>query len=436
MLSRQAFNALLKTLEEPPEQVKFIFATTEIRKIPVTVLSRCQRFDLRRVDIDTLSAHFNAIAGTEAAELEAEATALIARAAEGSVRDGISLLDQAIGHSGGKVTAATVRDMLGLADRDRVHDLFEAVMRGEMAGALDLLREQYDLGVDPEVVLQDMLELTHWLTRLKLMPGLETAASEVERQRGEALADGLAMAVLARTWQMLLKGLGEVRAAPSALSAAEMVLVRIAYVAELPPPGEVIRRLEAEAGDRSAGPPPANDPAGQPAPPSAAARTVEAVVPEAAPAAPAAEPTPDPTPDPTPRPVSAVPSFEALVALAVERKEGVLSGLLHHNVRLVSFAPGRLEFQPAGNAPADLAATLGRKLAELTGRRWQVSVNREAESQPTPAERDAQARQTLFHDAAAHPTVQAVLETFPGAEIRAVRELGDAGPEPQEQEER
>jgi DNA polymerase-3 subunit gamma/tau len=246
MLSPAAFNALLKTLEEPPPHAKFIFATTEIRKVPVTVLSRCQRFDLRRVDTNLLVAHLAGIAGKEAITVEPEALALIARAAEGSVRDSLSLFDQAIAHAAGPVRAEHVRQMLGLADRARTIDLFEAVMRGDMAAALGELRDQYDTGADPAVVLMDLAEFTHFVTRIKVVPTVADDLSlvEIERTRGRAFAQSLSMAVLARAWQMLLKGISEVEASSRPLAAAEMVLVRIAYAADLPSPDEVIRSLE------------------------------------------------------------------------------------------------------------------------------------------------------------------------------------------------
>ena len=245
MLSTAAFNALLKTLEEPPEHVKFIFATTEIRKVPVTVLSRCQRFDLRRVDAETLSDHFRRIAETERVVVEDGALTLLARAADGSVRDGLSLLDQAIAHSGGPggstVTEIQVRDMLGLADRALVFDLFDAVMKGDVATALTILGEQYTAGADPVVVLNDMLELTHWLTRLKVTPESVTdpMAAETERVRGRDMANRLSVAVLTRTWQMLLKAVGEARAATSPLQAVEMALIRLTYAADLPSPPRI-----------------------------------------------------------------------------------------------------------------------------------------------------------------------------------------------------
>ena len=245
MLTPQAFNALLKTLEEPPPHAKFIFATTEIRKVPITILSRCQRFDLRRVDAGLLVRHLEGVAAKERVEVEPEALALIARAAEGSVRDSLSLLDQAIAHAAGHVRAEHVRQMLGLADRARVIDLFQALMGGDTAAALMELRAQYDTGADPAVVLSDLAEFTHFVTRVKVVPGVadDPALIEVERTRGRAFAEKLSMRVLSRTWQMLLKGIAEVGAAGRPLAAAEMVLVRIAYAADLPTPEEVIRSL-------------------------------------------------------------------------------------------------------------------------------------------------------------------------------------------------
>src|SRR5512135_2537845 len=248
MLSGAAFNALLKTLEEPPPHAKFIFATTEIRKVPVTVLSRCQRFDLRRVDAALLVKHLEGIAAKEKIGVEPAALALIARAAEGSVRDSLSLFDQAIAHAAGKVAAEDVRQMLGLADRVRIVDLFEALMRGDIAAALKELREQYDIGADPSVVLNDLAEFTHFVTRVKIVPGVadDVSLSEAERVRGRDFAAKLSHRVLARTWQMLLKGVSEVQASGRPVAAAEMVLVRIAYAAELPTPDEVVRSLNGE----------------------------------------------------------------------------------------------------------------------------------------------------------------------------------------------
>src|SRR3954470_22961723 len=259
MLSPAAFNALLQTVQEPPPHAKFIFATTEVRKVPVTVLSRCQRFDLRRVEAGLLVEHLGKIAGKENISVEPEALALIARAAEGSVRDSLSLFDQAIAHAAGAVNAEHVRQMLGLADRTRVIDLFEALMKGDIAAALTELREQYDIGADPAVVIADLAEFTHFVTRMKIVPSVadDVSLGEIERTRGRALATTLSMRVLSRTWQMLLKGVAEVEEAGRPLAAAEMVLVRIAYVADLPTPDEAIRALD--NGDGGAAPRPSGN---------------------------------------------------------------------------------------------------------------------------------------------------------------------------------
>ncbi|MBS0521716.1 MAG: DNA polymerase III subunit gamma/tau, partial [Proteobacteria bacterium] len=244
MLSEKAFNALLKTLEEPPPHVKFLFATTEIRKVPVTVLSRCQRFDLKRVPLETLIAHFGRIAEAEKVEISPEALALLARAADGSVRDGLSMLDQAIAHGGGVVDAAQVRDMLGLADRTRVLDLFEKTMRGDAAAVVAALGEMHDSGADPVVILQDLLELTHWVTRLKVAPEAGASSADSERAQGLAMAQKLSMASLTRAWALLMKGLQETLAAPSPARAAEMALIRLCYAADLPSPADAIKALQ------------------------------------------------------------------------------------------------------------------------------------------------------------------------------------------------
>jgi len=429
MLSTAAFNALLKTLEEPPEHVKFIFATTEIRKIPVTVLSRCQRFDLKRVDIDVMSAHFTRIAAKENAEIAPAALAMICRAADGSVRDGLSLLDQAIAHGAGQVSEEQVRDMLGLADRARVFDLFDAVMKGDTAQALALLTEQYAVGADPAVVLQDMLELTHWLTRLKLTPGQADAAAvaETERVRGADMAKRLSMAALTRCWSMLLKGLAETRAAPSPLQAAEMVLVRLMFAADLPSPAEAVEQLRnnppAPSGSYPSGGPSGGGHGGgahavmqaQVTAGAGGGQTVMRAV---------AQPQPQPLADARPAPRS----FEDVVALCSEKREVVLSANLTSLVHLVHFEVGRIDFRPEPNAPADLATRLSRLLSEWTGRPWLVSLSRETGAETihqAGIEREIQRKK----DAANHPLVQAILSTFPGATIEAVRELATAEPE-------
>ncbi|CAA7624362.1 DNA polymerase III subunit gamma/tau [Magnetospirillum sp. UT-4] len=426
MLSTQAFNALLKTLEEPPEHVKFVFATTEIRKIPVTVLSRCQRFDLRRVEMEVLAAHFAGIAEKEQAAIEPGALRLIARAADGSVRDGLSLLDQAISHGAGTVSEAQVRDMLGLADRARVFDLFERVMKGEIGPALDLLGEQYALGADPAVVLQDMLELTHWLTRLKITPDAadSSAASETERVKGGAMATALSMAQLTRAWQMLLKGLAETRSAPNPLQAAEMALVRLAYVSDLPSPAELVEQLRANP------PSPApRGPGGGGAPASGGGFTAAMAAP--APAGPsggggatalaAAAPMAQLPPMPA--------TFAQVATLFSEKREGRVAVALKTQVHLVRFEPGRIEFRPGASAQSDLAPTVARLLGEWTGRRWTVTVNSVEPAEPTLAEQEALAETRRREDAASHPLVQAVLAAFPGATVEVVRDIAADEPE-------
>ncbi|MDK9695723.1 MAG: DNA polymerase III subunit gamma/tau, partial [Siculibacillus sp.] len=269
MLSTAAFNGLLKTLEEPPEHVKFIFATTEIRKVPVTILSRCQRFDLRRIDTDVLIRHLSRVAEAEKVEIDEEALRLIARAAEGSVRDSLSLMDQAIAHGEGRIEVHEVREMLGLADRARVIDLFEQVMKGDAAAALAEIRAQYDVGADPVVVIADLADFVHFVTRVKLVPAAadDAAATEDERRRGRVYAETLSLRVLSRAWQMLLKGYDEVKAAPKALAAAEMLLVRLAHAADLPTPDEALRMLRenAAASPSPASPPPRGPAGGTPA---------------------------------------------------------------------------------------------------------------------------------------------------------------------------
>jgi DNA polymerase-3 subunit gamma/tau len=437
MLSTAAFNALLKTLEEPPEHVKFVFATTEIRKIPVTVLSRCQRFDLKRVEMDVLARHFASIAEKENAQIEAAALRLIARAADGSVRDGLSLLDQAISHGAGVVGEDQVRDMLGLADRARVFDLLDAVMKGEVATALDQIADQYAKGADPAVVLQDMLELVHWLTRLKVTPDAAEAAtaSETERVKGRQMADGLSLAALTRAWQMLLKGLGETRSAPNPLQAAEMAVVRLAYAAELPTPAELIEQLRANPG---AAPPPSH-PSGHPRGPGGGAPVIQAAPADAVSGAMLSGPHGGGATalklEPMAQPVQQLPpmpqSFAEVAALFADKREGIAATQLRNQVNLVSFEAGRIEWRQHNGASGDLAPKVARLLSEWTGRRWTVSVNLTDEAQPTLAEQEAGAELRRRQDAAELPLVKAVLEAFPGATIEVVRDLEpDQPPEP------
>ena len=433
MLSGAAFNALLKTLEEPPPHAKFIFATTEIRKVPITVLSRCQRFDLRRVDAALLVKHLQGIAGKEGIEAEPEALALIARAAEGSVRDALSLFDQAIAHAGGAgnltmpagpVRAENVRQMLGLADRTRVIDLFEALMRADMAAALTELRDQYDSGADPAMVLGDLAEFTHFVTRVKIVPSLadDVSLTEAERTRGRAFAAKLSMRVLARCWQMLLKGIAEVEAAGRPVDAAEMVLVRIAYAADLPTPDEVIRSLGDTRGGNGAA---TTAPAAPPPRPELRSESRGARGPLAS-AAPISAPmaAPRASPDPAPRDetmeIRVVKSFADLIALAAEKRDLATKSALERDVRLVRFEDGTLELALEPSARKALVGELSKKLADWTGRRWMVAVSAEAGMPSLRAQaetRKAELKDVVRED----PLVQAVLARFPGAEIVDVR---------------
>ncbi|PWR22413.1 DNA polymerase III subunit gamma/tau [Zavarzinia compransoris] len=439
MLSTSAFNALLKTLEEPPPHVKFIFATTEIRKVPVTVLSRCQRFDLRRIEQDRLIAHLGGIAVKEGAQVAPAALALIARAAEGSVRDALSLLDQAIAHAAGAVDEGAVRDMLGLADRARVFDLFEMVMRGDARAALAELTDQYDTGADPAVVLQDLLELTHWLTRLKIVPeaAAEATASEHDRLRGLELARGLSMPVLARSWQMLLKGLGEVRVAPSPLPAAEMILIRLTYAADLPPPADLVKQYQDERDSTRRGPAgPGPGGGGALASAVAVGRPLAAPVPGRAPVARAEGPVAKAEgnvvflspPQGQPKP-AALDSFEAVVALFEAKREIMLSAHLSNDAHLVAFAPGRILVrleEGSGNRLREVAA----RLKEWTGETWVIDTSTEAGAE-TLGEQAREAKNALAERLKTSAPVRALEAAFPGlrlVDIRPLSKQGMAGP--------
>jgi DNA polymerase III subunit gamma/tau len=432
MLSGAAFNALLKTLEEPPPHAKFVFATTEIRKVPVTVLSRCQRFDLRRVDADLLVKHLQGIAAKEQIEAEPAALALIARAAEGSVRDSLSLFDQAIAHAAGPVRAEDIRQMLGLADRTRIIDLFEALMRGDIGAALKELREQYDIGVDPAVALADLAEFTHFVTRVKIVPAVadDVSLGEAERTRGRAFAAKLSMRVLSRTWQMLLKGIAEVQAAGRPVSAAEMVLVRIAYAADLPTPDEVVRSIDEGARGNGSSATGASLPgASMPSAPSSSSaprHDVPRSAPRAA-LAQAAQPEARPiTRDPEPgSPTLALRSFEELVALAAEKRDLAIKSALERDVRLVRFEDGKIEIGIEPGAAKTLVGDLSRKLGEWTGRRWMVVVSAEGGA-PSIRSQSETRKAELKDQVRGDPLVQAVLARFPGAEIVDVRQTPNA----------
>jgi len=441
MLSRQAFNALLKTLEEPPPHVKFIFATTEIRKVPITVLSRCQRFDLRRVEAESLTGHFAAIVEKEGAKLEDEALALIARAADGSVRDGLSLLDRAIAHGSEVVSGDEVRAMLGLADRTGVFDLFEQVLSGDIATALGTFRGLYNGGADPVVVLQDLLDLTHWLTRLKITPDAadDVTVPEAERSRGAEMAGTLAMPALTRTWQMLLKGLQEAQHAPTPVTAAEMILVRLAYAADLPSPGDLVRRIEEAGGSAAVGAAVGAVAASRP-PPSAAPAPQQSSASGSAPAvAPAAAPEYETVVDTQPDAVSMIdlPDFAAVVALVREKKEVVLGANLTDNVHLVRFEQGQIELRLAERAPPKLPNELGALLKEWTGRPWLISLSSNNEAGDLTLHDQAENLEAgRRQEAAADPLVRAALSAFPGAKIKKVRDVTvDVAEKPTDDEE-
>ncbi|MFG1421205.1 DNA polymerase III subunit gamma/tau [Roseixanthobacter liquoris] len=429
MLSTAAFNGLLKTLEEPPEHVKFIFATTEIRKVPVTVLSRCQRFDLRRVEAGVLAAHIAGICAKENVTVEAEALSTIARAAEGSVRDALSLLDQAIAHGGGSVGADEVRRLLGLADRARVIDLFEALMKGDVARALAEFRDQYDGGADAAVILTDLAEFTHLVTRLKIVPesAEDAALVEAERVRGIEMGKALSMRVLSRTWQMLSKGIAEVQQAAKPAQAAEMVLVRLGYAADLPTPDEALRRLkDMPAADGAA---PALSGGGNGGGGGGGSRLALAPradsMAEPAPARAASQPQSQPQPQPQRQEGPVLASLQDVVALASARRDLLLKHAVETQVRLVHLEEGRIEFALVPDGNPNLVQDLSRKLTEWTGRRWLVSLTSRAPGAPTLAEAAHAVRQEREEGIRADPLVSAVLSRFPGAQIVDVRTRED-----------
>lgn len=447
MLSTQAFNGLLKTLEEPPEHVKFIFATTEIRKVPITVLSRCQRFDLRRISAADLVGLFSTILGKEAISFDAEALAMIARAAEGSARDGLSLLDQAIAHGGGTVQVETVRSMLGLADRARIVDLFEHVVKGDVTAALQEFTAQYEAGANPVVVLTDLADFTHLVTRIKYIPeaGEDPSLSEVERLRGAEFAGTVAVTTLSRMWQMLLKGIPEAENSSRPAGAAEMVLIRLTHAAHLPSPEDAARRVSellANGGAPAPGMPSGNGGGARASISSGAGATARAV--EMAPVRmPASQPTSQPTahlqavPSPqatpaavgrveakpsedAPAPRVAINSLSDISDLCSANREPVLKARIRQSVHLVKLEPGRLEIRLEPDAPKSIASDLTAKLKEWTGVTWWVTLSNE-KGQPTLAEAEEQLREKHKTDARADPDVAAILAQFPGAKITDVR---------------
>jgi DNA polymerase-3 subunit gamma/tau len=443
MLSTQAFNGLLKTLEEPPPHVKFIFATTEIRKVPITVLSRCQRFDLRRVDAGMLTGHLNRIAGLESISVDDEAVAMIARAAEGSVRDALSIFDQAIAHGAGTVAAEQVRSMLGLADRARIVDLFEHLMKGDAAAALTEFRAQYDVGADPVAVLTDLAEFNHLVTRLRFVPSAtnDASLSEDERRRGGEFAKALSVRVLSRTWQMLIKGIPEVQASNRPASAAEMVLIRIAHAADLPTLDEALKSL-GDAPQATGAPSPRPTSSAPAGPGNGASAIASGRMPltsgggqtmrlvEATPAP--AEMVAPPQLVAEAAPAVPLKSLADIAALADANRDMLFKTQFKNCIRLVRIDPGRLDISLTADAPKSLVTDLSARLEKWTGRRWMVSVSREEGGQ-TLAEAEAAKKNDAILDARNDPAVAAILARFPGAKIIDVRipnapeaEAGDA----------
>ncbi|OWY17361.1 DNA polymerase III subunit gamma/tau [Thioclava sp. JM3] len=415
MLSTSAFNALLKTLEEPPAHVKFIFATTEIRKVPVTVLSRCQRFDLRRIEPEEMIALLRRIADAEGAEIADDALALITRAAEGSARDATSLLDQAIAHGAGETTAEQVRAMLGLADRARVLDLFDMILHGQAAEALTELAAQYADGADPMAIMRDLAEITHWVSVIKVTPEAaeDPTVPPEERNRGQEMAAALPMRVLSRLWQMLLKALEEVAGAPNAMMATEMAVIRMTHVADLPDPETLIKKIQqgntqTQAAGR--GPAPSTGPVH-----GATLRARRAGGGAVAATAPAQQH------DPMADALARFASFDDVVDLIARMRDMTLLLEVESNLRLVNYRPGRIEFEPTPQASRDLAATLSARLQGWTGARWGVSVVSEGGA-PTIAEVKAEELAKAEAEAMKNPLVAEIFARFPGAKIEILPE--------------
>ncbi|MGX6646677.1 DNA polymerase III subunit gamma/tau [Maricaulaceae bacterium MS644] len=436
MLSNSAFNALLKTLEEPPPHVKFIFATTEIRKVPVTVLSRCQRFDLKRVDREVLTDHLERICKREGASVEREGLAAIARAAEGSVRDALSLLDQAIVQGEGEdgpVSALQVRDMLGLADRSRVLDLLEAALESRAKDALDELRHQYESGADPQVLMRDLLDHLHAMSRIKAA-GADADMAEAKEtvERLTKLADAQSLAGLGRLWKTALTGLDDVRSAPDPVSAAEMAVIRLMAAASLPGPEDAARLLAAAkaagagggAGAPSPGSAPGSTPQGAPqgsaqGGPQGAAHAAAAPS-EASTQAPAPASTPAPSPEQT-APASGPQTIEAFLALVEASRDINLKLDIERHVRPVSIRPGRFSFEPAGSPPVSLGGRIASFLTEQTGDRWLVDATAKNGGE-TVSERRVREREARLSAVMRDPVMVKALTLFPGAELVSVED--------------
>ncbi|HKL55529.1 MAG TPA: DNA polymerase III subunit gamma/tau [Roseovarius sp.] len=426
MLSTGAFNALLKTLEEPPAHVKFIFATTEIRKVPVTVLSRCQRFDLRRIEPEVMIGLLRRISDKESAQITDDALALITRAAEGSARDATSLLDQAISHGAGETGAEQVRAMLGLADRGRVLDLFDMIMKGDAAGALSELGAQYAEGADPLAVLRDLSEITHWISVVKITPDAanDPTIGPDERARGQEMAETLPMRILTRMWQMLLKALDEVADAPNSMMAAEMAIIRLTHVADLPTPEDLVRRLQDS--------PPPSPGGGGGARPQAQGQSTSAqgtALPHpthSGPSGPSARGAGQVTAlaQDTEEALAHYPTFEHVLDLIRANRDAKLLIEAEGCLRLAAYRPGRIEFTPTPDAPQDLAQRLGGALQRWTGNRWAVTLVNSSTSPTIRESREAE-NDALKSEAQAHPLVRAVFEAFPKAAIKEIKTAED-----------
>ncbi len=432
MLSKQAFNGLLKTLEEPPPYVKFIFATTEIRSVPITVLSRCQRFDLRRVNSDVMMGHLTSLLEQENVEFESDALAMIIRAGEGSVRDCLSLTDQAIAHGDGKIVSNTVKTMLGLADRTQSIDLFEALLSGEIAPALALARTLYDVGVDPLAIISDLARFTHLVSRTKIVP---TTANDIsispdERDRAEKFSGQLSMRVLTRTWQILQQGLSEISRSGDAVQAMEMVLIKLAYAADLPTPDELIKKLQNQSGSEQNTSPPTVSSSSNSAPKpqlsavsgggQGLAREQQILADPAVSMAPDADLNNNKTNSPQ--------NFSQLIALALAERDLAIKHALETDVRPISFVKGHIEIALTKNADRSIVSTLATRLKQWTGENWLVSLsNKDQEglqkSAPTVRETKASQKASLFEAANSDEMVLAVMKTFKNAQLVEVSEL-------------
>jgi DNA polymerase-3 subunit gamma/tau len=427
MLSNNAFNALLKTLEEPPEHVKFIFATTEIRKVPVTVLSRCQRFDLRRIEPEEMIKMLQNLAKLENASISNEALALITRASEGSARDAQSLLDQAISHGAGETSVDQVRAMLGLADRGRVLDLFEFIMRGQAKEALNELGSQYSDGADPIGVIRDLAEVTHWVSIIKITPDAadDPTVSPDEKTRGQAFSQSLSMRILTRTWQLLLKALEEISSAPNPMMAAEMAVIRITHVSDLPSPEELVKKLTSTHSE-SEGVKKGNSG-------GSVSNTTSSNF--------------KPTQQTETRPIKnegntalaldtetldlQYPTFESVLEIIRKFRDMKLLIDVENSVRLSSYVPGRIEFTPTENAPKDLAQRLGQLLQNWTGFRWAITVVGNCSGETIQEQRNAKDA-TLKREAKLHPFVKTVFDNFPKASIVEIKSQAEIVAEAEE----